>query len=162
LSVGILAVASWDPPALANHTSCRQYDSGAGGDTYNGTDGCDEFWMRGGIDTVYAHDNVADDLLHMGDNQDFAYGQAGQDYIKGGDNGRFNPDVLKGGAAEDNIWDTGGNEDYDLGCGGDATDYIDFRDDDALDILNGGPHTYGHPDILNGNPNDGVNQNGDC
>jgi len=158
--VGGLALMA---PATADHTSCRQYDSGESGDTLYGTDGCDEFWMRGGHDTAWAYNNpTADhDLLHMGDGTDISHGGDGPDDIYGGANSTSSQEVHKAGADNDYVKDTEG-PDWDLVCGGDGQDIITVIDDEGLDTAKGEAHYYGHQDYVNGNQYDSINLDGSC
>lgn len=147
LLFGLLSMGVPVTDARADHTACLQFDGDDGPNTLYGTNGCDEFWMRGGTDNAWAYDNPLNspDYLYMGGGTDAAHGGAGRDMIKGGDNPTSTREELRGGAESDEIEDLTG-PDWDLVCGGDGQERIVVKDNDYLDKAYGEGNPYGHED----------------
>lgn len=156
----------WTPTySAADHTSCRQFDSWDGNDTYYGTsDRCDEFWMRDGNDSAYGYANGPDlitEEYHMGRGADGGHGGGDRDYVYGGDSPVDVFDILKGGEGNDYLVD-GDGPDAEIACGGDGEDYLDVTDTDGNDTAKGEAHPYGHQDQVLGNGGDTLEQDGSC
>lgn len=158
----------WSPGVgVADHTSCRQFDSGDANDSYYGTsDRCDEFWMRDGNDTAYGYGNGPEQIteeFHMGRGADGGHGGGDRDHVYGGDSPVDVFDVLKGGEGNDYLVD-GDGPDAEIACGGDGEDYLDVTDTDGNDTAKGEAHPYGHQDRVHGNGSAGdtLVQDGSC
>src|SRR3990170_2449192 len=99
----------------------------------------DEFWVRGGSDTVWSYNNPSTqprEELHMGSGSDEAHAGNGYDEIWMGDNTTTTYDIAYGGAYPDIIED---NQPYDadLLCGNDSTDFLNSQDQDGHDKVYG-------------------------